>query len=202
MPVEGALRPVTGDDIRMNTPRWLNLKDANVFGGPDLSWATLSTLIKLAVDGNAVGFAFPPQQSPTDTIFGIAANACGDYAVDIHDYGDMQRRIQLGKQLAPHLQGASENWQLVLCVGWPVPPANPPRQLDVTGAPTLIVHATHDPSTSYKNAFGLAAQIRGSSVLTRTGDGHTSYYTSDCARTAIDRYLVHPQAPAAPVCTT
>lgn len=202
MPVEGALRPVTGDDIRMNTPRWLNLKDANVFGGPDLSWATLSTLIKLAVAGNAVGFAFPPQQGPTDTIFGVAANGCGDYAVDIHDYGDMQRRIQLGKQLAPHLQGASENWQLVLCVGWPVPPANPPRRLDVTGAPTLIVHATHDPSTSYKNAFGLAAQIRGSSVLTRTGDGHTSYYTSDCARTAIDRYLVHPQAPAAPVCTT
>jgi hypothetical protein len=39
-------------------------------------------------------------------------------------------------------------------------------------------------------------------VLTRTGDGHTSYYTSTCARTAIDRYLVHPQAPAAPVCTT
>ena len=85
MPVEGALRPVTGDDIRMNTPRWLNLKDANVFGGPDLSWATLSTLIKLAVAGNAVGFAFPPQQGPTDTIFGIAANGCGDYAVDIHD---------------------------------------------------------------------------------------------------------------------
>lgn len=180
MPVEGALRPVTGDDIRMNTPMWLTLKDA----------------------GNAIGFAFPLPQGSTDTIFGIAANACGDYAVDIHDYADMQQRIQLGKQLAPHLQGASENWQLVLCVGWPVPPANPPRRLEVTGAPTLIVHATHDPSTSYKNAFGLAAQIRGSSVLTRTGDGHTSYYTSDCARTAIDRYLVHPQAPAAPVCTT
>ncbi len=121
-----------------------------------------------------------------------------DYAVDIHDYGDMQRRIQLGEQLAQHLQGASENWQLVLCVGWPVPPTNPSRRLDVTGAPTLIVHATHDPSTSYKNAFGLAAQIRGSSVLTRTGDGHTSCYTSDCARTAIDQYLVHPAGAGGP----
>ena len=202
IPVQGALRPVTGDDIRMRTPVWLTLKDANVFGGPDLSWATFSKVIQLAVAGDASGFAFEPPQGPTDGIFGIAANGCGDYAVDIHSYGDMQRRIQMGKQLAPHLQGASENWQLVLCVGWPIAPANPPRRLDVTGVPTLIVHATHDPSTSYKNAFGLAAQIRGSAVLTRTGDGHTNYYTSDCARTAIDRYLVHPQAPPAGVCTT
>ena len=202
IPVEGALRPVTGDDIRMNTPHWLQLKDANVFGGPDLSWATLSKLIQLAVAGDASGFIFPPPQGPTDPFFGQAANACGDYAVDIHTYGDMQRRIQMGQQLAPHLQGASEAWQLVLCVGWPVPPANPARRLGVSGVPTLIVHSTHDPSTSYKFAFGLAAQIRGSAVLTRTGDGHTSYYSSDCACTAMDRYLIHPQAPAAGVCST
>ena len=31
-------------------------------------------------------------------------------------------------------------------------------------------------------------------MLTRIGDGHTSYYTSDCARAAIDAYLVTPRA--------
>ncbi len=114
----------------------------------------------------------------------------------------MQQRIQMGRQLAPHLQGGSEHWKFVLCIRWPIRAANPPRRLDVVGVPTLIVHATHDPSVSYKWAFGLAAQIRDSDVLTRIGDGHTSYYTSECARAAMDRYLVHPQALSSPVCNS
>ena len=70
------------------------------------------------------------------------------------------------------------------------------------GVPTLIVHSTHDPSVSYQWAFGLAAQIRGSSVLSRIGDGHTSYYASDCARNATDQFLLTKHSPPAPVCTT
>ena len=108
----------------------------------------------------------------------------------------------MGRQLAPHLQGASEFWQGVLCVGWPFEVANPVRRLDIRGVPTLIVHANHDPSVSYQWAFELATQIRGSSVLTRNGDGHTSYYTSECARARRTSYLIHPQAPAAGVCST
>jgi pimeloyl-ACP methyl ester carboxylesterase len=201
IPVEGALRPVTGDDIRMNTPTYLLAKTPNVLAG-QLSWALFSQVLKLAVDGDASFFAFPPSNGPTDNIFARLANHCGDYASDIHTFADMQQRIEMGQQLAPHLQGASEFWLAVLCVGWPFEVANPVRRLDVHGVPTLIVHANHDPSVSYQWAFELAAQIRGSSVLTRNGDGHTSYYTSECARTAMDHYLLHPQSPAAPVCAT
>ena len=78
--------------------------------------------------------------------------------------------------------------------------ANPPRLLHVRGVPTLIVHSVFDPSDPYKWAHGLAAQIPGSVMLTRTGDGHTSYHTSECARTATDQYLIRPQAPADRVC--
>jgi pimeloyl-ACP methyl ester carboxylesterase len=201
IPVEGALRPVTGDDIRMNTPTYLLAKTPNVVAG-QLSWALFSQVLKLAVDGDASFFAFPPPNSPTDNILARLANHCGDYASDIHTFADMQQRIEMGRQLAPHLQGGSEFWQAVLCVGWPFKVANPVRRLDVRGVPTLIVHSNHDPSVSYQWAFELATQIRGSSVLTRNGDGHTSYYTSDCARDAMDQFLLTRQSAAAPVCAT
>jgi pimeloyl-ACP methyl ester carboxylesterase len=200
MPVDGALRPVSGDDIRMNTPEWLASKEPNVLSGPFI-WANLAEGIRRAVaENDASFFPFPAPQD--QNLFGRAANACGDYLSDIHTYADMQQRIEMGRQLAPHLQGGSETWLYVLCAGWPFKVANPQRRLDVKGVPTLIVHANHDPSVSYKWAFGLAAHIRDSSVLTREGDGHTSYYTSECARAAMDQFLLTPQAPAAPVCTT
>ena len=62
------------------------------------------------------------------------------------------------------------------------------------------MHAVYDPSVPYKWAHTLAAQIEGSAILTRTGDGHTSFYTSPCARAAIAAYLVDPVAPADSVC--
>lgn len=201
IPVEGALRPVTGDDIRMNTPGGLAAKTPNVLAG-ELSWPVFSEILRRAVAGDAQFFAFAPPGGPTDFLFTRIANHCGDYVSDIHTFAEMQQRIEMGRQLAPHLQGASEFWQGGLCIGYPFKVANPQRSLNVKGVPTLIVHATHDPSVSYQWAFGLAAQIHGSSVLSRIGDGHTSYYTSDCARDATDQFLLTRQSAAAPVCTT
>jgi pimeloyl-ACP methyl ester carboxylesterase len=195
IPVAGAVRPVNGEDIRMGTPRLLTLKEPSIYG-PDASWAGLSRAIAAAVAGDASGFAIPVEED----LSGIAAIGCMDYNLDVHTYGEMQQRLLLGRELAPHLQGASELWQVINCVDWPIPPANPLRRLDVENVPTLIVNATHDPSTAYRWAYGLAAQIHGSVMLTRNGDGHTSYYTSACARAAIDAYLVTRTAPATQVC--
>ncbi len=200
IPVEGALRPVTGEDIRLGTPSRLTFKEPSIYG-PDVSWAGLSRALEAAVAGNAAAFALPDIQGP-NPYFGIAANGCSDYVSEIRTYDEMRQRIQLGRQLAPHLQGASELWQVVGCIGWPLRASNPPRRLDVRGVPTLIVNATHDPSTSYKWAYGLAAQIEGSDILTRVGDGHTSYYTSACARAATDQFLITRQAAPDGVCTS
>jgi pimeloyl-ACP methyl ester carboxylesterase len=201
IPVEGALRPVTGDDVRMNTPNWLAAKTPNVLAG-ELSWPVFAEVIRRAVAGDAQYFAFPPPGGPNDFLFSRIANHCGDYVADIHTFAEMQQRIEMGRQLAPHLQGGSEFWQGGLCIGYPFKVANPQRSLDIKGVPTLIVHATHDPSVSYQWAFGLAAQIRGSSVLSRIGDGHTSYYTSECARNATDQFLLTRRSAPAPVCAT
>ena len=145
----------------------------------------------------------PPLQSPTEDIFGSLAVVCQDYALEVRTFADMQRRIQLGRYLAPHLQGGSQSWLINRCIGWPLPPSNPSRALNVHGVPpVLIVNATHDSNTSYKWAHVLAGQIRGSVVLTRVGDGHTSYLTSPCARAAVDRYLIDRVVPGAEqVCT-
>jgi pimeloyl-ACP methyl ester carboxylesterase len=112
----------------------------------------------------------------------------------------MQQRLELGRQLAPHLQGASETWQASFCIDWPVKPVNPPKTLNVRGVPALLIHAAHDPSDSYTWAHGLAAQIDRSALLTRTGDGHTSVFTSDCAKSAMDAFLIERRSEANRIC--
>jgi hypothetical protein len=90
----------------------------------------------------------------------------------VRTYADLRRRMKQARQVAPHLQGASATWQVLRCIDWPIPAANPPKKLD----------------------------IRGSILLTRTGDGHTSYHSSDCAQAATDAYLVTRKAPSSLVC--
>jgi pimeloyl-ACP methyl ester carboxylesterase len=199
IPVDGALRPVTGEDIRMRTIQLLTWKEPGL-AGPDVSWAGLSRGLALALDGDASWFAWPPAEYVQDELAARLAIGCMEYVPQVNNWAEMQQRIQMGRQLAPHLQGAAEVWQVNRCIGWPIPAANPPRLLHVRGVATLIVHSVYDPSDPYKWAHGLAAQIHGSAMLTRTGDGHTSYHVSDCARAATDQYLIRPQAPADRIC--
>jgi pimeloyl-ACP methyl ester carboxylesterase len=199
IPVEGALRAVTGEDIRMRTIDMLVLKEPG-FLGPDVSWASLSSALVRAIDGDASAFILAPAGVDQQGVWNLFAIGCMEYVPQIHTYAQMQQRIQMGRQLAPHLQGASWTWQVNFCIDWPIPAANPPRLLNVRGVPSLLVHAVHDPQDPYRWAHGLAAQIQGSALLTRTGDGHTSYHTSACAQTASDQYLIRPQAPADRIC--
>jgi pimeloyl-ACP methyl ester carboxylesterase len=199
IPAEGALRAVTGEDIRMGTKGLLRFKEPSVFG-PDLSWAGLSRALQKAIDGDGSAFAVTPAGVPQYGWQSLFAVACLDYVPQVHTYQEMQQRLELGRQLAPHLQGASETWMVNLCIDWPVKPANPPRTLHVRGVPTLIIHAVHDPSDPYSWAHGLAAQIDASALLTRTGDGHTSVFTSDCAKSAMDAFLIERRSEPNRIC--
>jgi pimeloyl-ACP methyl ester carboxylesterase len=199
IPVDGALRSVTGEDIRLATIGLLRFKEPSIYG-PDLSWAGLSRAIKATLNGDARPFALPPAEAAQDSLSALISIGCMEYQPQVTSYAEMRQRIRMGREVAPHLQGAAETWQVNRCIGWPVAPANPPRTLHVRGVPTLVVHATHDPSVPYKWAHSLAAQIEGSDLLTRIGDGHTSSHHSACAIAAIDRYLVRPRAIADRVC--
>ncbi|MET0415007.1 MAG: alpha/beta hydrolase [Actinoplanes sp.] len=190
IPVPGADHPVTGEDIRLATPSYLEFKEPTAFN-PVSGWVRLGAAIRDTLAGDASAFAVPPFSGPTAPGFGALAVVCQDYALEVRTFADMQRRIQLGRYLAPHLQGGSQSWLINRCIGWPLPPSNPGRPLDVRGTPPiLIVNATHDANTTYKWAHVVAGQIRGSVVFTRVGDGHTSYLVSPCTRDVVDRYLV------------
>jgi pimeloyl-ACP methyl ester carboxylesterase len=76
----------------------------------------------------------------------------------------------------------------------PTEPALPPT---VTGAPpALIIGATGDPATPLVETQGMARAYQGSVLLTRKGEGHTSYGASDCVRRLADRYLIDVRLPA------
>ena len=77
----------------------------------------------------------------------------------------------------------------------PATPAPCPRSTDID-------HPPRSRSLGFTTP-GLTAWQRRSTVralLTRTGDGHTSIYTSECARSAAEAFLVETQTEANRVC--
>jgi hypothetical protein len=61
-----------------------------------------------------------------------------------------------------------------------------------------VLHtATHDPSTAYPWALRLHRNLPSGVVVTRDGDGHTSYLTHGVSHTrdAIDDYLATGRTP-------
>jgi TAP-like protein len=120
------------------------------------------------------------------------ASSCLDFPSTAPTYDAMAARELLGRVVAPRVRGASQTWAVqATCLGWPAPVVDPPRPLAAHGAPPiLIVNATHDPATAYPWAHGLLDQIEGGVLLTRDGDGHTSYLSPGRTRDAIDAYLL------------
>ena len=84
------------------------------------------------------------------------------------------------------------------CGLWPAKPKNKQGPLTAEGAPPiLLVGGTNDPATPYVDAQAVNRQIAGSVLLTRQGNGHTSYDSSMCSHAAEDSYLIDLTLPAA-----
>jgi pimeloyl-ACP methyl ester carboxylesterase len=186
-------RDVTGEEIQLPTEAsYLLSKRPNAFFA--ISWLSLGPAIDNALRGDASQFTGPMAASPPDNpAYGARAISCLDFPVQASNFAEFSDRIRIARIIAPHLGGATVTGGIIAqCSGWPRPPTDPrhsPRITDVP--PALIVNATHDPSTSYTWALSMQAQLPGSVLLTRDGDGHTSYPSSPCAQRAIDRYLVN-----------
>ena len=85
--------------------------------------------------------------------------------------------------------GPWEEWDGVYCDFWPELP-RAYRPLTISGVPPiLVVGASNDPATPYVWSKNVSEQIPGSVLLTRIGNGHTSYEFSDCITAAEDAYL-------------
>lgn len=94
--------------------------------------------------------------------------------------------------------GPALAWGTLGCTDWPVKATSPQVAIDPkTSAPILVVGATRDPATPYSSAKALTRQIPSAVLLTRVGDGHTSYGGgNECIDDAVDAYLIHGRMPA------
>jgi pimeloyl-ACP methyl ester carboxylesterase len=196
IPAAAAGRAVNGQEIQANTQGLLLFKDPGVISD---GWLGLAAAIVRARAGDASAFLTPPDSGAALAI------ECQDFPAESRSFADLAARERLARAVSPHLGGSVQTWTIAAgCIGWPEPAANPPHRARVRQAPpTLIVNATHDPSTSYLWALSLHAQIPRSTLLTRIGDGHTSTLSSPCARATIDAYLIQRTLPRpGTTCTT
>jgi pimeloyl-ACP methyl ester carboxylesterase len=122
------------------------------------------------------------------------------YCLDFPVPTDIAAYDQLGPAYtkASPLFGPWSQYSNLQCAYWPVKPKNGQGPLTVSGAPAiLLVGGTNDPATPYSEAQSVNRQIQGSVLLTRQGNGHTSYDSSQCAHAAEDSYLIDLILPSA-----
>lgn len=196
---------VTADEIRLNAERFF------LSGGEDAkSWfATvlysssqnfaedLST--KNAHEPTEEGYILPVIFIESSRYIGVTS-ACQDWAPRLSSFEDMQAKMRIAEVYTPLTKGASQSWAVqASCIGWPAPVTNPPTKLNVnTGAdnPILMVSSTRDPSTSYTWAVGMLEEIKSGVLLTRDGEGHTSWGLNGETTKAINRFLLSREVPA------
>lgn len=124
------------------------------------------------------------------------ATYCLDFAVptDIAEYDKLGPKFAQ----ASALFGPWSQYSNLQCAYWPVKPNHREGPLPIHGAPPiLLIGGTNDPATPYAEAVAVSHQIDGSILLTRKGNGHTSYDSSTCAHAAEDAYLIDLTLPAA-----
>jgi len=120
---------------------------------------------------------------------------CLDFTVPT-SIADYDRLGETFAKASP-LFGPWSQYSNLQCAYWPVKPKHADEKLTVQGAPPiLLVGGTHDPATPYAEAQAVSKQIEGSVLLTREGNGHTSYDSSQCAHAAEDAYLISLTLPA------
>ncbi|KAL3471252.1 TAP-like protein-domain-containing protein [Aspergillus californicus] len=195
--------PVTGQDIRFNLQGGLVYEKKPV-GSSRPDWADLAQYLNDTIAGDATtfstGIGVPFATSQTDPSYPDIAIGCLDWSHSSRTLSDLVYKSQLATYLAPHTKGATQSYRYqVACIGWPAPLANPLHRLNQTAMarapPLLMVNAFHDPETSYVWANSLHEQIPSGVLLTRDGNGHTSYALRGEASAAIDAFLVNGTLP-------
>ena len=168
------------------------------------AWPVLAQALRMAEDGDGtlllrLNDLYTQRDSSghySNLLASNTATSCDDhvYPKDLSVYAS--RAAQAAK-LAPDF-GPANVWSLAVCAVWPV------RAHDPLRAPTapqqrasLIIGSTDDPATPYVQAKALNRELARSVLLTRKGEGHTSYSVSTCIQTKADDYLINGTLPAA-----
>jgi pimeloyl-ACP methyl ester carboxylesterase len=124
---------------------------------------------------------------------------CADYTWPIRGFDHLVRLRAALREAAPHLKWSAAAWyDVVGCQGRDIPRRNPqrPYRFHPGLPPALLVNSRHDVPTPYDFAVTVARGMPNSVLLTYEGVAHAAYYSSACARAAIDRYLITLARPA------
>lgn len=190
IPVPGG-EPMTATELRDAAYVFLNVS-------PGFDEMFVAAIIE-AADGEATLFDQIRREAAADPYAGYAYRAvlCLDIDPAIDGYDDMAHRMERVRAVAPHMGGGSEFWDMTAgCLGWPIEPTNPQRDIDITEVPpVLLVGNTFDPATPAHWADSLSEGFDGSRVLIVEGPGHTAYLRSTCATDQIDVYLTAGELP-------
>ncbi|MFI5781985.1 alpha/beta hydrolase [Nocardia sp. NPDC051570] len=159
-------------------------------------WPQLAGALDQARRGDASGLS---PQTASDTEGGGLTVGCAEYRADFEGYPAFESQQILAATIAPNTLGANQSFSYIAqCQGWPATFSDPPST--AIAKPTivpLLVNAIHDPSTSYGWAHLFASQVPNAVLLTRDGDGHTSFFQPGHTRDAITRYLLDGTVPPA-----
>ncbi|MDQ3627970.1 MAG: alpha/beta hydrolase [Actinomycetota bacterium] len=88
-------------------------------------------------------------------------------------------------------------WSQISCADWPVESSYEPREIRAKGAePILVIGTTRDPATPYEWSVALAEQLESGVLVSRDGDGHTSFGADNaCVDSAIDAFFLDGTVP-------
>lgn len=184
MAERGELGAVTPWDVRVTAFR--------AFYQPD--WRSLATNLKTAREtGVFAAVKLPPVAFP---VF------CGDWSLPVRDYAQYAALMRRLAALSPDTGYPPAVFAVTVCLGWPVPPANPQHRLRIPRltTPMLLLKTAHDPGTGDTWAANIARQAgpHNAVILTYEGWGHGSYNprTNPCTTAAVDRYLIDLAVPS------
>ena len=160
----------------------------------DSTWRSLSqALEQMMFHNDATAFtkehAFPVEWTAYRAVLGM------DGGSQFQGHDDIRPVLRSAVASTPHLgETALRTPWSFQSFGWPIEAKNPPRPFDSTAMarapPILIVNSRHDVAMPYQFAESLRAQMPGSLMTTREGNGHGSYHRHGGATELIDRYLL------------
>ncbi|MDK9498239.1 alpha/beta hydrolase [Streptomyces katrae] len=170
------------------------------------AWPQLREALTAAMDGDGAGllaladsyYEREADGSYANLMYANAAVNCLDQPPAFSGPDAVDTALPSFEKASP-VFGAGLAWASLNCAYWPVKATGAAKPLKAAGAPPIVVvGTTRDPATPYKWAQALAGQLESGTLLTYDGDGHTAYGRgSECIDTAINRYLLQGQPPAA-----